>query len=387
MGERSDFYEALPVFTGFAHVMDPELYQPLPEGWLIGLSDIVDSTGAIAAGRYKVVNTAGAAVIAALINALRGRAFPFVFGGDGASFAVGPDCAATAREALASTAAWVRDELGLELRTALVPVDVLRERGLDVRVARFAPSPNVSYAMFSGGGLALAEKAMKRGEFALPPGSAGSRPDLTGLSCRWEEIRAGHGVILSILLVPGEDGEHPRFRALIEEVLTLIETTGAVARPLQGLELRWMSGALDLEARSGRKAGQSLWAQRLRVFARATAAYAVFRLGRRVGRFDPAVYRRELVENSDFRKYDDGLRMTLDCTPDFALALEQRLERAQTEGIARYGLHRQATAVLTCITPSVFERDHVHFVDGAAGGYALAAKHLKQRSDAGPPPG
>ena len=34
---------------------------------------------------------AGASVIAAVTNALEGREFPFVFGGDGASFAVSPD--------------------------------------------------------------------------------------------------------------------------------------------------------------------------------------------------------------------------------------------------------------------------------------------------------
>ena len=41
---------------------------------------------------------AGAAVIAAVTNALDGREFPFVFGGDGASFAVSPgDSSAPAR--------------------------------------------------------------------------------------------------------------------------------------------------------------------------------------------------------------------------------------------------------------------------------------------------
>ena len=32
---------------------------------------------------------------------------------------------------------------------------------------------------------------------------------------------------------------------------------------------------------------------------------------------------------------------------------------------------------MTCIVPSITESNHVHFVDGAAGGYALAAKRLK----------
>src|SRR3954463_8682463 len=84
------FYSGIPVFRGFASVMDPSLYSQLPSDWTIGLADIVESTKAIAQARYKAVNMAGAAVIAAVTNALGGREFPFVFGGDVASFAVSP---------------------------------------------------------------------------------------------------------------------------------------------------------------------------------------------------------------------------------------------------------------------------------------------------------
>jgi len=48
---------------------------------------------------------AGAAVIASIANALKGRYFPLVFGGDGASFAVAPEYAGLAQQALAETAA------------------------------------------------------------------------------------------------------------------------------------------------------------------------------------------------------------------------------------------------------------------------------------------
>ncbi len=65
---------------------------------------------------------AGAAVIAAVTNALEGREFPFVFGGDGAGFAVAPGDLVAARDALAATAAWVREDLDLKMRVALVPV-------------------------------------------------------------------------------------------------------------------------------------------------------------------------------------------------------------------------------------------------------------------------
>ena len=117
---------------------------------------------------------------------------------------------------------------------------------------------------------------------------------------------------------------------------------------------------------------------RLRVALATLLAYIVMRLGVRVGDFDPATYRRQVVENSDFRKYDDNLRMTLDCTPALADRIEQRLREAAAASIARFGMHRQPAAIMTCIVPSISASDHLHFVDGAAGGYALAAKQLKQ---------
>src|SRR6202166_4476224 len=135
------FYGTIPVFRGFASLMEPSLYSPLPDDWSIGVADIVESNRAIAEARYKAVNMAGASVIAAVTNALEGREFPFVFGADGASFAVSPDDLARARDALAATATWVRDDLNLMMRVALVPITAVRAQGLDVRVARCGAAP------------------------------------------------------------------------------------------------------------------------------------------------------------------------------------------------------------------------------------------------------
>src|SRR5712664_1486628 len=120
------FYGGIPVFRGFVRLMDPAMYSPLPDDWSIGVADIVESTKAIAEARYKAVNMAGASVIAAVANALEGREFPFVFGGDGASFAVSPDDRARTRDALAATAIWVEESLNLMMRIALVPVAAVR---------------------------------------------------------------------------------------------------------------------------------------------------------------------------------------------------------------------------------------------------------------------
>ncbi len=371
------FYSKIPVFRGFSRLMDPALYSPLPDDWSIGVADIVESTRAIAEARYKAVNMAGASVIAAITNALAGREFPFVFGGDGASFAVSPEDLARAREALAATAIWVKEDLDLAMRTALVPVAAVRAQGFDVRVARFGPSPNLSYAMFSGGGLGWAEAAMKRGEFAIHPAPPGTQPDLSGLSCRFEEIPSVRGLILSVLVVPAQGADPSAFRKAIEDIIALVEKSPDAGRPVPpgGPPLRWPPQGVEYETRAAR--GGSLLKRRGVVLAVTLWAYVVMRFGIKVGNFVPKTYVQQVVENSDFRKYDDGLRMILDCTPELERALTQILVAAAANGIVRYGLHRQDAAMMTCFTPSVMRSDHVHFIDGARGGYASAATALK----------
>jgi hypothetical protein len=337
----------------------------------------VESTRAIAQARYKAVNMAGAAVIAAVTNALEGREFPFVFGGDGASFAISPDDLERARDALAATAIWVKDDLDLVMRVALVPVAAVRARGLDVRVARFGPSPNLSYAMFSGGGLGWAEAAMKRGEFAVEVAPSGTQPDLTGLSCRFEEIPSVRGLILSVLVVPARSADPAAFRKLIEDVIALVERSPDAGRPVpaEGPPLRWPPAGVEFEARTHRRG--PLFMRRAAVLALTLYVYVIMRFGISVAGFVPKTYVRQVVENSDFRKYDDGLRMILDCTSELERALTQRLAVAAAAGIVRYGLHRQDAAMMTCFTPSALRSDHVHFIDGARGGYASAATALK----------
>ena len=371
------FYGSIPVFRGFGRLMDPAMFSPLPDDWTVGVADIVESTKAIANQRYKAVNMAGAAVIAAVTNALDGREFPFVFGGDGASFAVAPADLGRAREALAATATWVSEGLDLSMRVALVPVKAIRAQGLDVRVARFGPSPNLSLAMFSGGGLGWADAAMKRGEFAVPAAPAGEQPDLSGLSCRFEEIPSARGLILSVLVVPAKGADPRAFRKAIEDIIDLVERSPDAGRPVPsgGPDIRFPPAGIEYEARAAR--GGSLLRRRSSALAIALWAYVVLRFGIKVGNFVPKTYMQQVVENSDFRKYDDGLRMILDCTVELERALAELLAKAASEKIVHYGLHRQDAAMMTCFTPSVMRSDHVHFIDGARGGYASAATALK----------
>ena len=377
-GIDDGFYTRLPVFEGFGRVMDPALYQPLPADWHVGFADVSGSTKALAEGRYKAVNMVGAGVIAAVSNALERRTFPYSFGGDGASFAVAPSDADKAETALQAMAVFAREELQLELRVASCPVAAIRAAGREVLVARFAPSPHTSYAMFAGGGLAWLEALVKGGASHLPPALPGTRPDLNGLSCRWKIAPAAQGLILSVIVVPRTD-DHARFRALVEEIVAMADAGHEAGRPitLASLKPEWPGKGVGLEVAASLVPGASRFARRMVLLLQTLLATVYLKFKIRDRNFDAVTYTADVVANADFRKFDDGLKMTLDCTPALADALEARLHAA--EDIAAHGTFRQTEALMTCFVPAITDRGHVHFVDGAGGGYALAAQALKAR--------
>lgn len=374
---HDDFFANLPTFKEFSGVSDERNYQPLPADWSLATADIVSSTRAIERGEYKAVNMAGVSVISAVLNALGHGSIPFVFGGDGALLAIPPDAIDKTREALAATQVWVKEDLGLELRAAIIPMSEIRAHGHDVRVARFQASPNVTYAMFAGGGANWAEGQMKAGKYAVPKAPPQSRPDLTGLSCRWDPIAAKNGEIVSIIVTPKGEERSGEFARLVDDIVAIMGGEAEAGLPVPR-KFGFPPKGLNYEALATRRG--SLLARKLYILAESLAGWLVFGSNMKVGRFDASVYKNDVAQNTDFRKFDDGLKLTVDVAPERVAKLEERLAEASAVGVCRYGLHRQNSALMTCFVPNPFARDHFHFIDGAAGGYAVAAANMKARA-------
>lgn len=369
--------ETVPVLTEFSQAAEAARYVPVPDTWSVGISDVVNSTGLIAEGRYKSVNMAGAATISAVTNALAGDLPLLTFGGDGARMVFPPHHAAAAETALRRVTAWAARDLGLDMRVGLVEVAEVQRQGYDVRAAFWEASAAVRYGMFGGQGIEWVDKALKSGEIGLTPAGDGAEPDLTGLSCQWGPIKPGNGQVVSLIVKPGPEVDPADYVRICNTVISLLDEAGCLSPvPESGPGVRWPGHTIALQSRIARR-GYALWRRRLRVLATTTMMWLVFKLGMPVGRFRPARYRREIAENTDFRKFDDGLILTVDCSPAVRDALVDLLDAAENAGTVRYGLHAQQEAQMTCIVPSALSSDHMHFVDGAGGGYAAAAQQLR----------
>ena len=379
------FYGRLEPFGDFAAVADARHYVEAPDDWLVVVADIKDSTEAARAGRYKDVNLVGAACITAVLNATRGLELPFVFGGDGATLLIPAAARAAVAPALIRTRRLAAREFGLELRLGMVPVEELRRRGRRVLVAKFALSPGNHLAMFAGGGLELADRLIKDGAgFGLEDEIDPGPPDLNGLSCRWQPFRSLRGHMLTLLVRARQVDALPLQQEIIEALRRILDEAPGRAAPIQPANMRfgWPPAGLEVEARLTRGRA-SLWRRRAWLYFESLLQSIAERFDLRLGPYNAPVYRDELRRNSDYRKVADTLHMVLDCTAEEIAQIEGYLEGLRAQGRIAYGLHRADGALMTCLVFSLEESRHVHFVDGADGGYALAALQLKAqlRSD------
>ena len=380
------FYAELPVFANFAEFTDPAHYRAAPADWLVAITDIEGSTRAVADGRYKDVNMLAASGIVAVLNASDGIEIPFVFGGDGASLLVPPQCAAAVRRALAALARLARVAFGLRLRAGMIPVADLAARGRPVNVARFQLSPGNHLALFAGGGVELAASLVKAAEAGSPYLLAEAEDgrddlDLAGLSCRWEPLQSQNGVMLAMLaqaLDATPEGAGAAYRAVMEGVVAIIGRAPDAGNPVssESLRFRWPPPGIDLEARALAWGGPS-WRIRLWLAIQSLVQWLATRFLLSAGAFNARRYLSELRLNADYRRFDDTLRLVVDCAPAQADRIERFLQEMHDRGTIAFGTHRSDAALMTCLVFSLESSEHLHFIDGARGGFTLAAQRLK----------
>ncbi len=384
---NENFYAALPALTDFEAVLDRRNYHALPADWFLFVTDVRNSTQAIREGRYRAVNMVGAACITAVLNRCRGSAVPYVFSGDGTLLAVPAALADGVMAALKGVAVMAAKQFALELRLGRVPVGELRADGFELAVAKFQLAGAEQLAMFAGNGLAEADRRIKipGNAYAFLPGDDTPAPDVSGLSCRWEPMASAHGEILTILvqsrLDEGAEGDY--YKIFYARLLALTGLTPEKLNPVKipALHTRWPPSTLALEART--HAGRGGWLARLwaglGVLAHSFGGLLVFIVGIPTPIIHPLRYKNSTVARSDYRKFDSMLRMVIDVPTDKVEVLLAFLEAEHRRGAIFYGVHRSATALMTCLVFSLLRDSHVHFIDGGDGGYALAAARLKQQ--------
>ena len=381
-----NFYHDLPVLESFAEAIETDRHAQVPGDWWIVIADVVGSTKAIEAGAYKKVNTVGVACIAAVVNVDRSVDMPFVFGGDGATFAVPDALRERAIPALREAQRLSRENFDLSLRVGLVRVSDLLDKGLWVRLAKVRLSPNVTQPTFSGSGWEEAERMVKdpraQGVLRVQEDEGPREGSFEGFECRWQGVPSfrDHKLALLVAAVSGDANVNLASYRKVFDKIAQIYGDIASYHPLRAEHMRLSFNPRELghewRVRSSR---QSPWG-RVKYFARMVllnlAGVYLFARKMDTKTVHWSRYIDDMVENSDVRKFDGMLRMVMDGSEAQYRDLRDYLEGQHREGRLVYGMHKSSEALLTCIVFS-YNGNHVHFVDGSDGGYALAARSLK----------
>jgi len=393
----NQFYAEIPAFDDFPGIADSDNYRVAPDDWHVIIADVRGSTLAIAEGRYKDVNMIGAACINAVLNISQKHSVPYVFGGDGATLMVPSSDVDSAARALLGVRDLASRRFNLSLRVGVVAVaEIHRQAGPRVKVAKYRLSPGNELGVFSGGGMELAEQWIKGGDYLLEASYPDNYPDLSGLSCRWEPLESQNGVMLSVLMQAralDEAAQADLYRQLIAQIDAITEIDsdisdhdpgdhdrGDAGKPIcdANMKFRWPPRGLraEIDATVGKR-NRSWYA--LGLYINSLVQWALDRFDISAGGYRGRSYRNELRDNTDYRRFDDTLRMLIDCEATQGDAIEAMLESHAQQGNLRYGLHRSDSALMTCLVFNLDKGEHIHFVDGSDGGFTAAAKCMKAK--------
>ncbi|GBO53043.1 hypothetical protein APA_951 [Pseudanabaena sp. lw0831] len=382
-----NFYADLPILHDFADITHSENFYAVPSDWAAIITDIAESTKAIEDGRYKDINLLGACSIIVILNIVGELEIPFVFGGDGASILIPPKFIPEAEQALLAVQKLAADEFNLILRIGIVPLAAITSN-YEIKVAKLRISDNYVQAILRGGGISYATRLVKDKAttdlYSPKHQNSYAIADFSGLECRWQDIPTRHEEILSLIVfvtAPSQSQIDNLYRDVINQI-DRIYGKGTECHPVVSTNLQLAFGEKNLSSETRIFIASKNWLKRI--------LYSwKLRLINLLGNFLMAFniktkalnwgdYKQIVSESTDFKKFDDVLRMVISGTTQQRQKIIDYLEKKFQEGRLVYGFHISDRALMTCL---VFERDgrQVHFVDGADGGYALAAKKMKER--------
>ncbi len=383
-----NYYSKLPIHADFSVVSDLSKYSKLPDDWFIVAADIQNSTGAIKSGKYKAVNIVGVSVITAIRNISPSILLPSMFGGDGASLCIPADLVGQAKKALVATKFMAEKQFDLKLRIGIVPIDVVRNAGHEVFVARYRMSEYYNQAAFAGGGIEYAESLLKdklKGQqYRYEDNIEETSTDYSGLECRWDNIPSKHGETIALIvkvLAPSIEEESIIYNEIISRVQQIYGTDDE-CRPVYetGLSLTADTDKLTNEVRV-RTCNENAWTVLkywVKLYAQNILGWIFMTFNLNVTGTPWGTYKIDLVKNTDFKKFDGVLRQVISGTQKQREELEAYLNEKYLKKQCVYGIHFSNSALMTCMIDNRCG-EHFHFVDAADGGYAIAALQMKEK--------
>jgi hypothetical protein len=353
------------------------LFHPVPADWHVIITDIKGSTQAVQSGLHETVNLIATGSIVTVLNlAFRaGITVPFFFGGDGATFIVPPSIVDQAMQGLLLYRLNTSENFNLELRVGVVPVQEIYQKGHELNISKFGLSDAFSIPVILGKGLSFAEQLIKAEDYLFTSELApAAELDLSGMQCRWDKIdppEHSQEIVTLLIMAVGLVSPALIFSKVIRHI-DEIYGPPQKRQPISVAKLKLKSSFDRLSVEMRARIGKIRFFELLKSWLINLYGYIYFQTE------SGKNYLNRLVEMSDTLVMDGRINTVISGNQAQRFQLLKVLDELEQAGEVLYGMHVSGDSVMSCYVRDLKD-GHIHFVDGAEGGYTQAARQLKTK--------
>jgi len=382
--ENLYFYTKLqPLKVAVADLFREEHFHDVPTSWHLVICDVKNSTQAISMGRHNDVNLVAAGSLIAALNIAKkyGVEVPFFFGGDGSTVLVPEEILKEALGGLSAHNANTQKNFGLQMHIGSLSVKELRDSGHSVRLAKIEIDSVYSKAVIVGDGMQYAEQKIKQAKTEETDTLFQNRElNLTGLECRWNKVKPQLDEAVNVCYLI--EALHPSQQITIyADVLKNIEAVYGdlqMRHPLSKERLKPLLSLQKLKREMLIKFGKWKSAYFIEAFLRTFFGRFYFKYNWKIAGLRGQDYLSQLIAHADTLAIDGRINTIICGTKDRHEKFLDYLSQKEGKGVLIFGHHVSKESVITCYIENRKAR-HVHFVDGADGGYTEAAKEFKTK--------
>lgn len=374
------FYNQLSVYEGSVSALlaRPEAFERVPSDWYIVITDIKNSTRAIDDGLSQIVNLIATGSIVAALNiaSVAKVDIPFFFGGDGATLILPSVLLEETMAALEVHRSNIREEFDIDLRVGSFAVTQIYAEANELKIAKVRVNTLFSIPIVLGNGLQVAEVYIKSNYRSPDSGPQnGAMLRLEGMECRWNKIPppAASDEVVCLLVDAVQDVDQALvFKGVLDKIEAIYgphQSRNPISVPKLKLNTSLQQIRTELRTRTLRHGLPELFRDWL-----ITLFGKIWYFPRKSGQR----YLAELVQLSDIFVLDGRINMVISGPSENRKPLVDFLEEEEKQGRLIFGIHISKESIISCYVRNR-KADHIHFVDGGAGGYTKAATMLKQK--------
>lgn len=359
---------------------DESLFSSVPKNWSIVVTDIKNSTVAVANGLHNDVNLCATGSIITVLNTIKGIdkkiQIPYFFGGDGSTFIIPNNLVQPIIQALNNYSQHIANTLKLNLRVGHIKVKEVYNNKVTLRITKLRHNKYLTTPVVLGNGIKFAENYIKQSfEIADPIKDKNIALNLEGMECRWDEIYPNEPQkkVICLLVNCEDEKKQAEIYGTIMNEINYIFGDLDNRNPITTLKLKLNTSLEKIRKEMYVKVGKNQskylinnWL--ITVFGK--YYFKFFKAGK--------LYIYRVSQLSDTIMLDGSINTVISGNDKQIKRLQIFLDDFESKKKIIYGLHTTHASIMSCYIEDREEK-HIHFVDGTEGGYTSAAIMFKNK--------